>query len=115
MMVVMAMVGAATACATPSRAERYIRGVQAQRITREVYRIIATGNSFSTKKRMEDFVLLRASEIALERGYPGFHVLRVEDESGYTETTSKAKTTIEKTPAGAEVTHHPAETTRWQK
>src|SRR5262245_19823540 len=64
---------------------------------------------------MEDFVLVRASEIALERGYPGFQVIRVQDESGYTETTSKAKTTIEKTPMGAEITHHPAETTRWEK
>ena len=47
-------------------------GVGEVQINDSMYRIIARGNGFTDSEQVHDFVLLRASEIAISRGYKGF-------------------------------------------
>ena len=60
-----------------------------------MYRITARGNGYTSSERVQDFVLLRASEIAISRGYKGFVVNGAADQSrvGQFTTPGQATTT----------------------
>jgi len=47
-------------------------GVQALQVNETTWEINAVGNAYSNELRMRDFLLLRASEIALENGFTHF-------------------------------------------
>lgn len=50
-------------------------GVEHVQIAQDVYRVRARGNGYTNPARIEEFVLLRASELALAQGYPHFVVM----------------------------------------
>ena len=47
-------------------------GVQAEAVTPDLYRIEARGNGFTSKGRVQDFVMLKAAEITLANGRTHF-------------------------------------------
>jgi len=67
-------------------------GVSAQPIGGGVYRIAARGNEFTSETRIQDLVLLRAAETALQAGGRGFVVMGVEDRTEVSSWT--APTTV---------------------
>jgi hypothetical protein len=56
-------------------------GVDDLQVSETTYRITARGNGFTSSQRVQDFVLLRASEIAISRGYSGFVIDGMADQS----------------------------------
>lgn len=56
-------------------------GVQATRITNDTYQIEAKGNIHTSPAKIQQFVLLKAAETALENGYEGFDIISAQDAS----------------------------------
>ena len=90
--VALGVVGLASAliiACTPYQPMGFMGGVDDLQLNETTYRIIARGNAYTSSERVWDFVLLRASEIAISRGYKGFVVVGEADQSSlyqYTET-----------------------------
>jgi hypothetical protein len=86
-------------------ATSYQGGVDALQVNDTTYRISASGNGHTSSERVHDFVLLRASEIAINRGYEGFVIGDMSDQtrvitsvsSGQVSTSSAGTMTV--TPA----------------
>ena len=70
-----------TACATRYQPMGFSGGVEDMQISDDTYRIRARGNALTRPEKVEDFVLLRSSEIALNRGYPYFTIVQSTDRS----------------------------------
>lgn len=56
-------------------------GVDDLQVNDTIYRITAHANRYSSSDRVQDLVLLRASEIAISRGYKGFVINSSADQS----------------------------------
>lgn len=69
------------ACATPYGEMGLMGGVDATPIAGGMYRISARGNAYTDPARIQDFVLLRAAETAIEAGYPYFRIQGATDRS----------------------------------
>src|SRR5690349_18439285 len=71
-----AMVGVAiglAGCATPyTGGMGFAGGVDAEQITSDIYRIKARGNGYTSRSRVQDFVLLKAAETTLAAGKTHF-------------------------------------------
>ncbi len=67
-------------------------GFQDFQIEEDTYKIRFSGNAITTKEKVEDLALLRASELAIKHGYNYFVVLQEEDD--YTSKTQKPTKTI---------------------
>lgn len=67
-----------TACATPTPYQPLARGNQTsggyseQRIEENRYRVTFAGNSFTTRQRVENYLLYHAAELTVQAGYDGF-------------------------------------------
>lgn len=72
------LVGAA-ACSTPYGDRGLFGGVDAYPISSNTYRIVARGNGFTEHQQVEDFVLLRSAEAAIEAGYRYFSIVSSAD------------------------------------
>ena len=70
---------ALTGCATQYDATnpfvRFAGGVEALPIDGTTYRISAKGNAFTSVEKMQDFVLLKAAETTIQRGFTHFIIL----------------------------------------
>lgn len=86
---------ALASCATPYKPMGVMGGVDDMQISDATYRIRARGNGFTNPERVEDFVLLRASEIAIQRGYPYFIIMQ---------STDRTRTASATTPGSVETT-----------
>ncbi len=69
------------ACTTPYQPMGLLGGVDDLQLNDTMYRITARGNGNTSSERVHDFVLLRASEIAISRGYRGFVIGSTTDQS----------------------------------
>jgi hypothetical protein len=61
------------------------------------YRITASGNGYTSSGRVHDFVLLRASEIAIKRGYEGFVIGDMSDQTRVNTLVSPGQVTTSST------------------
>jgi hypothetical protein len=60
-------------CATPyTGGMGFAGGVDAEQITSDIYRIKARGNGYTSRSRVQDFVLLKAAETTLAAGRTHF-------------------------------------------
>lgn len=72
----------ATACATPTPYQPLGRGSIAsggyteQRIEDNRYRVTFVGNQFTSRERVENYLLFRAAELTLQAGYDGFTIVQ---------------------------------------
>lgn len=79
---------ALVACATPYQRMGLMGGVDELQLNDTTYRITARGNGFTDPERVQDFVLLKASQIALARGYAGFLIAGAENQSRISQFTT---------------------------
>ncbi|WP_129794217.1 hypothetical protein [Sphingosinicella sp. CPCC 101087] len=75
----------AAACATPTPYQPIGSGHGAggyaeQRIEANRFRVSFTGNSLTSRERVENYLLFRAAELTVEQGYDGFTVVQRETE-----------------------------------
>jgi len=77
---------ALAACSTPTPYQplgaggRYGGGYASQQLAPNRYRVMFAGNSLTSRERVETYLLFRAAELTLERGYDGFTIVdRVTD------------------------------------
>ncbi len=70
-------------CATPytQNGMGFTGGVEAQMITDDTARISARGNAYTDQARIEDFVLLKSAQTALDHGFTYFAVVSSADAS----------------------------------
>jgi hypothetical protein len=70
-------------CATPytENGIGLTGGVEAQMITDDTARISARGNAYTDQARIEDYVLLKAAQTALDHGFTHFAVVSSADAS----------------------------------
>jgi hypothetical protein len=79
--VVAALAVAACTTATPYQPLRGSSGGFAeQRVDQNRYRVSFTGNEYTSRQRVEDYLLYRAAELTLANGYDSFTVVRGETE-----------------------------------
>ena|SRR5271155_802808 len=71
------------ACATPytQNGMGFTGGVEAQMITDDTARISARGNAYTDQSRIEDFVLLKSAQTALDHGFTHFAIISSADAS----------------------------------
>jgi len=87
---------ALTACTTPTpyqpvaagASQSMARGYSDQRIEANRYRLKFTGNSATSRETVEDYMLYRAAELALENGYDWFSLVGRNTKEDRTTTTT---------------------------
>ena len=103
-------------CATPYQPAGATGGFEEMQIDANTYRIRAKGNALVSMSTMKDHVLLRASELALQKGYSHFAILQSSNRyDSYTTTTAgsvdqethKGKTYTTYTAPTSTTTQHP--------
>lgn len=73
----------AAACATPTPYQPYVPeatsrihgGYSSQRLAEERYVVRFHGNELTSRDRVENYMLYRAAELALDQGYDGFRII----------------------------------------
>jgi hypothetical protein len=79
--VAVALALAACATATPYQPLRGSSGgFSEQRIEQNRYRVSFTGNSYTSRQRVENYLLYRAAELTLANGYDTFTIVRRDTE-----------------------------------
>jgi hypothetical protein len=68
-------------CATPYQSSGLTGGYKETKLAPDIARITVEGNGYTSRDRVQDFALLRASEMALQSGYPYFTVLNERNDS----------------------------------
>jgi len=63
------------ACETPYGAMGLTGGVSETKLTSDTYRITGRGNGYTDPARIQNFVLLRAAELALQNGFTHFAMM----------------------------------------
>jgi hypothetical protein len=101
------------ACATPYQEMGMRGGVETTQLSSDTWRISARGNAFTDATKVQDFVLLRAAQLAMANGYTHFVVLGAQDTSktetvttpgSYTSNTHASATMIGSTAYGTATT-----------
>ncbi len=75
-----------TSCATPYQTTGFTGGFTDTQLSETIWKVSAAGNAFTSKTAINDYALLRASELTLQNGYKYFVVIN-EDQ---TSTSHKA-------------------------
>ena len=75
----------AVGCATPYQSAGLTGGYSETQLAPDVFRVSFQGNGYTSGDRAKDFVLLRAAELCLQRGFTCFAII---DESNSTTTSS---------------------------
>lgn len=68
-------------CATPYQPSGLTGGYKETLLAPDIVRITVEGNGYTSRDRVQDFALLRASEMALQSGYPYFAVINERNDS----------------------------------
>lgn len=74
-----------SACATGYEVDGLSGGFSETRLDENIFRVIFKGNSFTSRERASDFLLLRSAELTLENNYQYFVVT---DRNSYSEITT---------------------------
>ena len=72
-------------CATPYQSKSLTGGYSETQLAPDVFRIAFRGNAYTSSERAQDFTLLRAAELTLQRGFKHFAII---DESSSTSVSS---------------------------
>jgi hypothetical protein len=88
-----------SACTTPTPYQPLARGSQVsggyseQRLEDNRFRVTFSGNSLTSRQRVENYLLFRAAEITLQSGYDGFTMVN-------RATDPTVRTTVQRDPFG---------------
>jgi hypothetical protein len=61
-------------CATPYQSTSFRGGYSETALAPDIFRVIFRGNGYTSPERAQDFALLRASELTLQRGFTCFAI-----------------------------------------
>lgn len=75
------LISTVASCATPYQAKSLTGGYSDTQLAPDVFRIYFRGNVPTSKERAEDFALLRAAELSLQRGFKYFAIMGAESSS----------------------------------
>lgn len=64
-----------TGCATPYQSKSLRGGYSDTALAPDVFRVVFRGNGFTSAERAQDFALLRASEVTIQRGFTCFAIV----------------------------------------
>jgi len=64
-----------TSCATPYQDSGFTGGVTSLQLSENSYRIVASGNGFTSAATLDGYALRKASELAIQSGYDSFYFL----------------------------------------
>lgn len=70
-----------TSCSTGYKEMGFGGGVTAEQVSSDTFRIKARGNGFTSKSKVEDFVMMKAAEITLQSGGTHFFLSNTRDAS----------------------------------
>jgi len=70
-----------TGCATPYKSDGFMGGFSDTQLAPDVFRITFRGNAYTSAERAQDFAMLRAADLALQREFKFFAIV---DESSST-------------------------------
>lgn len=95
LLLVVATVGWLAGCATSYQRTGFTGGYSETQLAPDVFRVAFRGNGYTSPERAQDFAMLRAAELALQRGFT--HLAVVDERSSTTAhsftTTGHATTT----------------------
>jgi len=75
-------------CVTQYQPKSFSGGYADTRIDKNIFRVSFSGNGYTAKERVQDFVLLRSAELALENGFEYFIIVNSENTTDYSSYTS---------------------------
>ncbi len=113
-----AVVALAFGCATPYQSKAFRGGYSETRLAPDVFRIHFRGNAYTSSERAQDFAILRAAQLARERGFPYFAVINESSSSsvhtfttpGQSYSSGSAVVTGSTATYSGQTTHYPGQT-----
>ena len=75
-------------CATSYQQKRFTGGYSETQLAPDVFRVNFAGNGYTSSDRAQDFALLRAAELSLERGFGYFALLDESSSSKFSTFTT---------------------------
>ena len=99
------------ACSTPYQEMGFRGGVQSEQVTASTYRIVASGNSFTGRRAIQDYTLLKAAETTKAAGGTHFLIVGAEDASRVSYDYSPGRATTTFSGNIASTTYSPARAT----
>jgi hypothetical protein len=75
-------------CATGYHSTGFTGGYSDTQLAPDVYRVVFRGNGYTAAERAQDFALLRASELTLQRGFTCFAIIDERDSTAISTFTT---------------------------
>lgn len=105
-------------CATSYQSTGFTGGYSDTQLAPDIFRVVFRGNAYTAAEQVQDFALLRASELVLQQGFAYFALI---DESntatpfnintpGQAQTTGSGITTGNTVTYSSNTTYHPGQT-----
>jgi len=81
-------------CTTPYQESGFTGGVTSLQLSENTFRIVASGNGFTSATTLDGYTLRKASEIALAAGYDSFYFINesIEQKNSSTTTNGSSNT-----------------------
>jgi hypothetical protein len=96
------------ACSTPYQEMGFRGGVRSDQVTANTYRIVANGNSFTGRRAIQDYTLLKAAETTKAAGGTHFVIVDAQDASRVSYDVSPGRATTVFSGNIASTTYSPA-------
>ncbi len=105
-------------CATSYHSSGYTGGYSDTQLAPDVFRVVFRGNAYAHAERVQDFALLRASELVLQHGFGYFAVIDESNSStpvvfntpGHSYTTGSGSVVGNTVEYSGQTTYYPGET-----
>lgn len=80
------------ACSTPYQSYGFTGGVGSQQLNKLLYKIDAQGNGYTSRGRIKDYTMLKASEICREKGFSSFDIVTGQNHTSRSYASTPAHT-----------------------
>ncbi|MBQ0933675.1 CC0125/CC1285 family lipoprotein [Ideonella alba] len=87
-LLILATVGALTACATAYQPEGFSGGFTETQLDKNVFRVSFRGNGYTRAERAEELALLRSAEVTLKNGFTHFAIADARSRTDYSAFTT---------------------------
>ena len=102
-------------CATPYQQPGLAGGVVAQQINATTYRIMASGNGFTSPATIQDYTMLKAAEVTLDAGATHFRIISAADATSVVRYRGPARAYTTFSGNSAYTTFTPGQVTQFRK
>jgi len=112
------LVALSSGCATSYHSSGYTGGYSDTQLAPDIFRVVFRGNAYSHAERVQDFALLRASELVLQHGFGYFAIIDESNSStpvvfntpGQSYTTGSGSVVGNTVQYSGQTTYYPGET-----